>query len=187
MAAADEGGGDVSRRGMADGGGRSVGGSEGGRDFEGSPESCHRLGHGMHVHMHTRMLIERTQGDGAAANDPPPGWGLAVPWVWRKGGGAAGRCSHVAVDPVQLFWGLHQRRVAEAVADAGDIGCSAAASLESSPADGGDSGGPSKAVINRSDFERFGGELLQVCGVPELPVLWRCLQAMQQRDRKSVV
>lgn len=123
---------------------------------------------------------------GGAATGPPPGWGLAIPWAWGVGGG---RRSHVQIDPVQLFRRLRQAEVTEVgaqegaaeCADAGDTGAGGAdavsvqirASLSlgaqednSGKADGAVLGATEIATgvetIRLIDFERFGGELLQV-------------------------
>ena len=122
-------------------------------------------------------LLERL--DGASANGPPAGWGLAIPWPWGvDGSDAAGRRQHVAVEPVLLFSQLHQQRHAESDADA-------QVNTDGAGEDGGADGGAaaeesgSGRGITWSDFDTFGGELLQVAGAPELSKLWSCLVARQ--------
>ena len=115
-----------------------------------------------------RSLAEPTDASGAATG-PPPGWGLGIPWAWGVGGG--GRRSS-QVDPVHFFRRLREDNGAEGGSGGGGGG-------------GGSTASAAAETILRSDFDRFGGELLQVMGAPDLDLLWEALSQMQRRVAAS--
>lgn len=119
------------------------------------------------------------QDSTSVADGPPQGWGLAIPWPWSIGSDTTGRRQHIAVEPVQLFSQLHARAAENAPASTLDAGGYAANQAPPELA--------AARCITWTDFETFGGELLQVSGVPELPKLWSCLMAAQKRTFDAAV
>ncbi|KAL1510631.1 hypothetical protein AB1Y20_006932 [Prymnesium parvum] len=156
----------------------------------------------------TSVLVRRLHTPSqlsASPNDPPDGWGLAIPWpraANSKLSAPATRCG--AVDPVELFRQLHTAPVTRARASSGSRTSSFKELSEVSSLSEERAG--HSIEITSDDFEKFGSWLLQasrrapsparrrrgggggqggreaVHDAPDITELWRCLLADEARE-----